>query len=104
MSYSLATQRAATKSALLAAVAAAFDATVTPTQPVHKHDRDAHLANFERQLFLLPDTLPEGKEYTGTMNGYLSWYRIDASGEPSPADFTSAGFGCSVGIADVPKD
>lgn len=103
MSYSINGVRAATKAALMLALAAAFDAQVTPQQPVHKHDRDVHLANVERQLTVLPDTLPEGHEYTASMSGYLSWSSLDADGQPDPASFTSAGFGGGVGISAIPK-
>src|SRR5205085_1420044 len=103
MSYSLSTVRAATKAALLAGLAAAFDAQVIAHQPVHKHDKDAHLANVERQLALLPADPGEGKEFAGSMNGYLSWNAYDpATGQPQTEHFTSAGFGCSVMI--LPKE
>lgn len=101
MSYSITTQRAATKAALLLAVAAAFDTQVLPGQPAHAVDREAHLKQLESQLSLLPDTLPEGKEYVAGMNGYMSWTTSRPDGMPE--NITSAGFGCSVGIADVLK-
>jgi hypothetical protein len=104
MSYSLASVRGATKAAIIAALSAAFDEKVLPQQPVHAHDKQAHLDGVQRQLDLLPEPGPD-HEYSANMNGYLSWYRADATGQPQPSDFTSAGYGCGVSIVakEAPK-
>lgn len=89
MSYSVGPVRGATKILVIEALAAAFDSQVLPGQPVHAHDRDAHLANVERQLALLPEP-GDGQEYSVSMNGWLSW---TASVNESDRVFTSGGFG-----------
>jgi hypothetical protein len=96
MSYSLTTMRGATREEVLVALAFAFDAQVLKEQPVHEHDKEAHLASMERQLSLLPDP-GEGQEYAATMNGYLSWTGSETA-DAKEGSFTSCGFGCSVSI------
>lgn len=101
MSYSIGPVRGATKALALAALAAAFDAQVLPGQPVHAHDRDAHLANVERQLELMPEPGPE-QEYSVSMNGWLSW---TAGTNETDRVFTSGGFGggASIVAKEAPK-
>jgi hypothetical protein len=104
MSYSVGA-RGATKALALVALAAAFDEKVLPGQPMHAHDRDAHLASVERQLQLLPEP-GDHQDVSVSMNGHLSWSHPVAIGEVPPAEsFTSAGFGCSVSLVvkEAPK-
>ena len=100
MSYSIGPVRAASKALALAALGAAFDAQVLPSQPDHAHDRDAHLANVERQLALLPDPSPD-QDVSLTMNGWLSWNNLPDGGKA----FTGGGFGGGAQLVarEVPK-
>jgi hypothetical protein len=102
VSYSLPQLHAASKDELIAKVSEAFDEQVLKQQPVHKIDKQTHLANFAHELSLLPP-LPAGCEYTGSMSGYLSWERpsLADQGEILPEYITGGGFGCSVGIRRI---
>lgn len=78
MSYSV-SARGLNKVAALAALAANFDATVLPNQPVHEHDKAAALAAAEAFANLLPDD--DGKDVNIALSGYLSWQAgTDATG------------------------
>lgn len=99
MSYSTRSVRAATVAALMAGIAVAFNES-TKGQPVHAHDRQAHLDNFERQAKLLAEP-KEGYEYQGQMGGYLSWQSNDNQDPANPTTFSTAGFSCSVSIVPV---
>lgn len=97
MSYSLSTVRSDTKEGVLEKLSDAFDLNVLSTQPVHEMDKQTHLENVARQLDLLPPLRP-AHEYTATMNGYLSWERLDPTGQVTKEQIVGAGFGCSVGM------
>lgn len=95
MSYSVGPVRGASKAIVLAALAEAFDAQVLPSQAIHQHARDAHLANVERQLALLPE--PEAnQEYVVNMSGWLGY-------QEGSTVITGSGFGASVSLVDVDK-
>ena len=98
MSYSIGPFRGATKSEVMTALAQAFDAQVLPGQPVHSHDRDAHLSNVRNQLAVLPDDPGEGHEFSASMNG---WLQYSGGGTATPYTIHGGGFGGSASI--VPK-
>lgn len=77
MTYSLSV-RAATKAAILAAVAAAFDDQVVARQPVHAKDREQVLANATAAVNLLADD--DTQDVQISLSGSLSWTGADAPG------------------------
>jgi hypothetical protein len=77
MSYSLSV-RAPTKAALLAAVAAKFDAEVVTPQPVHAKDRDQVLSTATAAVNLLADD--DTQDVQISLSGSLSWTGTDAPG------------------------
>jgi hypothetical protein len=97
MSYSIGPIRAATVAALIAAMSVEFDRAVLPSQPVHGHDKLAHLENLRSQAGLVTPPGPD-QEYAASMNGYLSWNQPIPAGHVLPPAFSGGGFGCSVNV------
>lgn len=89
MSYSFGI-KAPNKAAAKSAIAAKFD-EMAATQPVHKRDRAAALANANTVIDLLADD--DTKDVAVSCNGYLTW---NGSGEftPATAPIGSASVGC----------
>lgn len=98
MSYSFSVQ-AATKADGIKAAEAEFDKMVE-SQPAHKHDKAAALANLTASLALLPDTIPEGQVYRIGLNGYISWaYNPgENNADPDPSQFNAIGVSTSLSI------
>lgn len=94
MSYSFSI-KAATKAAALAAAAAKFDVEVVASQPVHKVDRDAALANARAHLDLIAEPA-DGEEVVlsmhGSVGGDIDWTAGQAR------RLTTAGSGCSASV------
>lgn len=95
MSYSF-SLRAASVALLCAAAASKFDDEVIATQPVHKADRDAALANLKTHADLVGEP-PEGQELSASMHGSV-WAELD-EGTGAVKRVMNAGSGCSVGFA-----
>lgn len=70
MSYSI-SAKAATKSLLLAALASKM-AEVVASQPVHAADQAQALSAAESFVSLMPETPPDGKAFTASMNGSIT--------------------------------
>lgn len=96
MSYSF-TKRAATRSTLSALVNAELD-VIAKQQPIHEHDFDQILNNFESASSLVaPD---ENRPYSGHMlqaslNGYVSWRSRKHEGLEEP-EIVGVNISCSV--------
>lgn len=77
MSYSL-TVKASNKDEAKQEVAKQFDA-MTESQPVHKRDRAAVLANVDAVLGVLADD--DSRDVAVSVNGYLSWQTFEGARE-----------------------
>lgn len=91
MSYSIST-KAATKAEAKAAIAAKFDETVLPSQPIHNHDRAAALATADTFVDLLGDD--ETKDVSVSLSGWVSW----AGSIDSPNGFVCASVSASASL------
>lgn len=93
MSYSF-SLKAATKAAAAAAAAAKFDEMLT-TQPVHKADRAAALANLQAHLDLVREP-GDTDEVSVSMHGSITGVFDQETHEAT--SLSTAGSGCSVSV------
>lgn len=94
MSYSF-SARGETKADVMKAIAAGLD-NVVAGQPIHAADRAQAEAAAEAFLGIVPAA--EGKDFSVTVNGYVSW-----TGLPGSADHSLTGASVSVSVSLVAK-
>lgn len=95
MSYSF-NVRAASATAVLAALPAKFDEVVA-SQPVHSNDRDQAIATATAMVGLVAAP-SEREELSVSVSGSLSW----RTGDPGSSDHEFTGANVSVHVATVP--